>query len=122
MAARRRIVELNDRRQHVRRSRTVYVNAFIRSTFSPLDVLSDEALICKYRLNREVIQELCALVQPQFVRTTRHNFALSPTVQLLAALRFYASGSFFEVLGDGLGLSRSSISNRSRSGALAAHC
>ena len=62
MAARRRIVELNDRRQHVRRSRTVYVNAFIRSTFSPLDVLSDEALICKYRLNREVIQELCALV------------------------------------------------------------
>ncbi|KAL2087171.1 hypothetical protein ACEWY4_018230 [Coilia grayii] len=29
-----------------------------------LDVLSDEALIRKYRLNREVIQELCALVQP----------------------------------------------------------
>ncbi|KAL2080618.1 hypothetical protein ACEWY4_024411 [Coilia grayii] len=110
MAARQRIVELNDRRRHGRRSQTVYVNAFIRSTFSPLDVLSDEALIRKYRLNREVIQELCALVQPHLVRATRRNFALSPTVQLLAALRFYASGSFFEVLGDGLGLSRSSIS------------
>ncbi|KAL2088040.1 hypothetical protein ACEWY4_016868 [Coilia grayii] len=101
MAVRQRIVELNDRRQHGRRSRTVYVSEFIRSTFSPLDVLSDEALIRKYRLNREVIQELCTLVQPHLVRATRRNFALSPTMQLLAALPFYGSGSFFEMLGDG---------------------
>lgn len=44
------------------------------------------------------------------MRATRRNFALSPEVQLLAALRFYATGSLLQVLGDGLGLSDASVS------------
>ncbi|XP_061564125.1 putative nuclease HARBI1 [Cololabis saira] len=38
------------------------------------------------------------------------NFALSPEVQLLAALHFSAVGSFLEVVGDGTGLSKASVS------------
>ncbi|XDV41528.1 hypothetical protein PO909_010388, partial [Leuciscus waleckii] len=37
------------------------------------------------------------------------NFALSPEVQLLAALRFFATGSFIEVVGEGYGLSKTSV-------------
>ncbi|XP_041927572.1 putative nuclease HARBI1 [Alosa sapidissima] len=103
MAALQRIVELNRRRSDV-----VYVNAYIRTTFSPLDILSDEAIIRKYRLTRAKIEELELFTQRDLVRATRRNFALSPRVQLLAALRFYATGSFMEVLG--LGLSKSSVS------------
>ncbi|XP_061600257.1 putative nuclease HARBI1 [Cololabis saira] len=50
------------------------------------------------------------LVSPHIWRATRCNFALSPEVQLLAALRFYAVGSFLEVMGDGTGLSKASVS------------
>ncbi|KAI4887994.1 hypothetical protein NFI96_010453 [Prochilodus magdalenae] len=86
------------------------MNEFIRTTFNPPEVLSDEAIIRKYRLSRATIQDLIHFVHPHLVRATRRNYALSPAVQLLAALRFYASGSFYEVLGDGLGLSKASIS------------
>ncbi|XP_061563892.1 putative nuclease HARBI1 [Cololabis saira] len=50
------------------------------------------------------------MVSPHIRRATRCNFALSPEVQLLAALRFYAVGSFLEVVGDGTGLSKASVS------------
>ena len=49
------------------------------------------------------IQRLVTLVSPHIQRATRCNFALSPEVQLLAALRFHAVGSFLEVVGDGTG-------------------
>ncbi|KAG9283459.1 putative nuclease HARBI1 [Astyanax mexicanus] len=107
MAALQRIIELN--RQRRRRSEVVYMNAFIRTTFNPLEVLSDEAIIRKYRLSRAAIEELLHFVHPHLLRATRRNYALSPTVQFLAALRYYASGST-QVLGDGLGLSKSSVS------------
>ncbi|XP_061074813.1 putative nuclease HARBI1 [Conger conger] len=61
-----------------------------------------------YRLPHSAIQHLIQLVVPQIRRATRRNYALSPEVQLLAALRFYAVGSFQEVVGDGTGLSKAS--------------
>lgn len=56
------------------------------------------------------MNEHIALVCPYVGRATRRNFALTPTVQVLATLWFYTSGSFSEVLEDGLGLSKASIS------------
>ncbi|XP_062384538.1 putative nuclease HARBI1 [Sardina pilchardus] len=75
-----------------------------------MDVLSDRAVQEKYRLPRATIRRLVTLVTPHIQRATRRNFALSPEVQLLAALRFYAVGSFLEVVGDGTGLSKASVS------------
>ncbi|XP_063077094.1 putative nuclease HARBI1 [Engraulis encrasicolus] len=99
----------NQRRRR-RRSEATYVNAFIRVNFDPLHVLTDEAILRKYCLCRPQIEELVELLTPHLQRPTRRSYALSPSVQLLAALRFYASGSLFEVVGDGLGMSRASIS------------
>ncbi|KAL2099465.1 hypothetical protein ACEWY4_005945 [Coilia grayii] len=98
------------RRERRRRSNTTYINAFVRTSFNPLEVLPDEAIIRKFRLSRGQIMELLGVVHPHLVRRTRRSFALTPAVQLLAALRFYATGSYYEVLGDGLGLSRASLS------------
>ena len=106
-AARQFILAANQRR---RRSRITYVNAFNRQHFSPLTTLSERALLEKYRLSRAEIQRLLEVVAPHIRRPTRRNFALSPEVQLLAALRFYACGNFLETVGDGIALSKASVS------------
>ena len=92
------------------RSTITYVNAYRREYFCDLETLSDRALIAKYRLPREEIQRLVEVVAPHIRRPTRRNFALSPEVQLLAALHFYACGSFLETVGDGTALSKASVS------------
>ena len=61
----------------------VYINAYVRQHFSPLNVLSDRAVQSNYRLPRVEIQRLVTLVSPHIQRATRCNFALSPEVQLL---------------------------------------
>lgn len=104
MAARQHIVRARNQRRRAQRQ-TLEINAFVREHFSPLDVLSDRAVQMRYRLPRAEIQRLIQLVAPLIQRATRRNFALSQDVQLLAALRFYAVGSFLEVVGDGTGLS-----------------
>ncbi|KAM3859309.1 putative nuclease HARBI1 [Diretmus argenteus] len=109
MAARLHILAADQQRLR-ERSEVVYVHVFVREHFSPLDVLSDRALHARYRLPRNIIQRLVNVVTPHIRRSTRRNFALSPEVQLLAALRFYAAGSFLEVVGDGTGLSKASVS------------
>ncbi|KAL2092732.1 hypothetical protein ACEWY4_012530 [Coilia grayii] len=67
-------------RRRRRRSDVVYVHAHIRQNFNPLEVLSDEAVVRKYQLTRPQIRELLQLVHPHLV------------------------------LGDGLGMSKASIS------------
>ncbi|RXN34223.1 GTPase IMAP family member 8-like protein [Labeo rohita] len=70
----------------------------------PLTTMSDETIVKKFRLPREQILQLLHLVDPDLSRQTRQSYPLSPEIQLLAALRFYAVGSFLEVVGDGYGL------------------
>ncbi|XP_056585856.1 putative nuclease HARBI1 [Triplophysa dalaica] len=113
MAALQRVLQLRVRerqRQRRPRSRLVTLNAFIRQHQTPLDILDDMAIIRRYRLPRGQIAQLLNSIGPQLMRATKRNFALSPEIQLLSALRFYATGSFLQVLGDGLGLSKASVS------------
>ncbi len=86
------------------------LNAVIIMHQNPLDILDDMAIIGRYHLPRGQIAQLLNRIGPQLMHATRRNFALSPEVQLLAALRFYATGSLLQVLGDGLGLSDASVS------------
>lgn len=108
MAAIQRVLVLNQRRRRPW-SRLVHVNFFIRQNLSPFDILPDVAILKKIRLPRQLIMELLDLLRPALARLTRRNFALSPEVQLLAALRFFATGSFIEVVGEGYGLSKTSV-------------
>ncbi|KAL2079802.1 hypothetical protein ACEWY4_025546 [Coilia grayii] len=58
MAVLQRILFCERRRERRRRSKTTYINAFVRSSFNPLEVLPDEAIIRKFRLSRGQIMEL----------------------------------------------------------------
>ncbi|KAL1268465.1 hypothetical protein QQF64_033828 [Cirrhinus molitorella] len=59
-------------------------------------MLDDMAVIDRYRLPQGEIVQLLNAIGPQLMRGTRRNFALSPEVQLLDALRYYATGSFLQ--------------------------
>lgn len=78
----------------------------------PLDLLhvSDEHLLRYYRLPREEIVRLCEELQDTVGRRTRRSHALPVPTQVMAALRFYASGSFQSVVGDAMGVHQSSVS------------
>ena len=75
-----------------------------------LSNFTDEELRSRYRFGRESIEFLSELLRDDIERDTSRNHALSTTVQVLVALRFFASGSFLQVIGDTLGLSKSSVS------------
>ncbi|KAK6484053.1 putative nuclease HARBI1 [Huso huso] len=109
MAAIHRIVELNRRRRHPH-SRLLRSNANIRTNLNQLDILSDREIIRRYRLPRNEILTLLELLTPDLRRSTERNYALTPAVQLLCSLLYYTTGSFLQTIGDGLGLSKASVS------------
>ncbi|XP_059211829.1 putative nuclease HARBI1 [Centropristis striata] len=76
MAAIQHILAANQQRRRAR-SQTVYINAYVRQHFSPLDVLSDRAVQSKYRLPREEIHRLVTLVSPHIQRVVGDGSGLS---------------------------------------------
>lgn len=75
-----------------------------------LEDYSDDELRCRYRFGRDSLEFLTEILQNDLQRDTKRNQALSPTLQILVALRFFASGSFLQVIGDTVGLPKSSVS------------
>ena len=62
------------------------------------------------RFGREYIEYILNVIGKDLRRKTRRNHAMSPSKQLLVALRFFASGSFLQVVGDIEGVDKSSAS------------
>jgi len=81
-----------------------------RDRTQPLDILDDDELVMRYRLNRQCIVDLCDLLANDLQRSTRRSGALSVSTQVLVALRYFATGSFQRVDGDLHGISQSSVS------------
>jgi len=75
-----------------------------------LEEFSDEELRSRYRFGRDSIEFLSAILKNDLQRDTKRNRTLSKTLQILVALRFFASGSFLQVIGDTVGLPKSSVS------------
>ena len=74
-----------------------------------LEDYSDEELRRRYRFGRDSLKFLTEIFQNDLQRDTKRNQALSPTLQVLVALRFFASGSFLQVISDTVGLPKSSV-------------
>lgn len=68
-----------------------------------LDDFSDEYLKSRYRFGRESKDFLVDLLSDDQKRRTARSYAISPLVQFLVSLRYYASGSFLEVTGNTFG-------------------
>ena len=82
----------------------------LQDRLDPLHI-SDRNLIRHYRFPRHEIIRIIAELGPQLRRATNRSHAVSTNTQVLVALRFYASGSFQNVLADTAGLCQASISN-----------
>lgn len=80
-----------------------------RDRENPLE-LEDNVLMQKYRFPRHVIHSLIENLKPFISRKTVRNSAIPSHLQVLVALRFFASGSFQNVTGDVVNISQSSVS------------
>ena len=98
MAARLRLIRRQLRRERVFLDRN-----------SPLEVYDDEGLRSRFRLPRSLILDVCALVQLKIQRVTARCEALPIQLVVCVGLRFLATGSIYSMLGNGQGLSISTI-------------
>ena len=77
---------------------------------SPLsDTFTDEEIRQRYRFRRNSIAFICNVVRNDIERPTKRNHALSAETQVLASLRFLASGCFYQVDADILGIDKSTV-------------
>ena len=71
---------------------------------------TDGELRARYRFGSESIQFITNLIETDLRRKTNRSHALRPIDQVLIALRFYASGNFLQVIGDTVGVDKSTVS------------
>ena len=71
---------------------------------------TDQELRARYRFGKESIQYITSLIETDLRRKTNRSRALRPIDQVLIALRFYASGNFLQVIGDTVGVDKSTVS------------
>ena len=73
------------------------------------DTFTDGEIRNRYGFRRDSIAFICNLVRQDLQRPTQRNHALSVETQVLASLRFLASGCFYQVDADILGIDKSSV-------------
>ena len=71
---------------------------------------TDGELRTRYRFGKESIEYITSLIETDLRRKTNRSHALRPIDQVLIALRFYASGNFLQVIGDTVGVDKSTVS------------
>ena len=98
------LIQLFHGQNHLRRNR------IFRDRFNPLDAYDDIELLCRYRMSRPTIMKVIDLVREDVKHDTRRSHAVPPEIQTLAAIRYYATGSFQKVIGDLMGTSQPSMS------------
>jgi len=75
-----------------------------------LSDLTDDEVFQMTRFPRNAVNELCLMIKDDIEHPTGRSHAISAETQVLAALQFYATGSFQWVIGRSCGLSQSSVS------------
>ena len=81
-----------------------------RDRVHPLDAYDDTELKARYRLSRPMIMEIYDHIGIDIEPQTNRNHAIPGMLQIFCTLRYYACGSFQTVVGDGLGIHRSTVS------------
>lgn len=81
-----------------------------RDRNNQLDYLSDESIMKNYRLDRESIYSICQDLEQDLLRFTNRSHSIPVSLQVMIALRYYASGSYMSVIGDAHGVSKMTVS------------
>uniref|UniRef100_A0A8C4S229 Putative nuclease HARBI1 n=1 Tax=Erpetoichthys calabaricus TaxID=27687 RepID=A0A8C4S229_ERPCA len=77
----------------------------------PLAQYTTEELYARFHFGWDDIKYIAELVRPKLQHKTKRSHALSVEEQCLIALRFYANGTFYQVVGDNIGVDKSTVSN-----------
>ncbi|XP_024878468.1 putative nuclease HARBI1 [Temnothorax curvispinosus] len=92
--------------QDARVPRILQLHHRIRLRINYFEELDENAFIDRFRLSKQSVTMLLNRIHHQLEHFTNWNYAISPMIQLLVALRFYATGSFFITVGDFCGRSK----------------
>ena len=65
-----------------------------------LEYYTDSECRARYRFGKESIAFIVDLVRDEINPPTKRSYSISATTQVLIALRFLATGSFLQVVGD----------------------
>jgi hypothetical protein len=74
------------------------------------DEYTDTRFRNRFRMNKETVLILAALLNPDLEPTSRRNKPISKLNQILICLSFYATGSFQSVVGDVFDISQATVS------------
>ncbi|XP_051782571.1 putative nuclease HARBI1 [Erpetoichthys calabaricus] len=77
----------------------------------PLAQYTTEELYARFCFGRDNIKYIADLVRPKLQHKTKRSHVLSVGEQCLIVLRFYASGTFYQVVGDNMGVDKSTVTN-----------
>ena len=80
----------------------------------PLDIYDDIDLYSRFRIPRAEIQKITDLLAEDL----QHDGALSPSLQVCLALRYFATGSFQNLVGDSIQVHKSTACRAIRTVAL----
>lgn len=84
---------------------------YIRDMQDPFVFFEDDEFIKRYRFKKENVREVVLpLIFQQLIKDNNRGLPIPPALQLLIALRFYATGNFQLVSGDLRGVSQSTVS------------
>ncbi|XP_064596850.1 putative nuclease HARBI1 [Liolophura sinensis] len=95
--------------------RTIRRERVFRDRTHPLDVLNGGDVVARYRVDRRAFLQVVDFLTPALERPTNRNHAIPVVLQVLTALRYYASGSFQSLVSDLHGISVPSTSRIVRS-------
>lgn len=84
-------------------------NRIFRDRSNPFDKFDDVELFRKFRFRRMDIIAITDSIQDELAHPNRRG-ALTPLLQVLVALRFYASGTFQDVCGELIGVDQATVS------------
>uniref|UniRef100_A0A671PLS5 Putative nuclease HARBI1 n=1 Tax=Sinocyclocheilus anshuiensis TaxID=1608454 RepID=A0A671PLS5_9TELE len=77
----------------------------------PLEQYTSEELYARFCFGRDDIKYIADLVRPTLQHQTQRSHALSVEEQCLITLCFYACGTFYQVIGDNMGVRKATVSN-----------
>ena len=81
----------------------------LRDRLNPLEEYDDANFRLRFRLRKDSVITLTAILKNDLEHQTRRGLPLTPMQQVLLTLRFYATASFHQVIGDLFGVTNYAV-------------
>ncbi|XP_069704252.1 putative nuclease HARBI1 [Periplaneta americana] len=107
------VVELLERAEEVEELAQFVGNVrkrYIRDKDNPMEFYNDIEFKKRFRFDKETVLEIAHLFEDRLTKLNNRGLPVPPIIQLLTALRFYATGNFQLVTADLQGISQSTVS------------